>query len=260
MIRVICAKCQARHEYPDSNAGRIATCLDCKASIIVPSAGTEEWQNDSRDPGVIERSEPVTVVAAKSVLLITAIVAACCIVFFGIIALTKARKEPPPKTPEQVRYEKHLTEAERKQEEESLKAGISVIVAGIVLVVVCGWLFAVYSVGAWVARDAYQRGMNGLAWTCFYFAFQIINRLALGGVWLAVKLLAAGIIFKDGTPSAFESVAYAPLWALILASEAIHWGGLFVYLYCRRRGSMRRCRDCRESHLSTLQRCPHCLA
>lgn len=267
MIRVICPKCKAKHEYPDTHAGRIASCLECNTSIILPEAGDEEWGEPA--PALIEDDPPAAKTFVKSAALIAALVAVALTLFFGAIAVIQASKAPPPKTQEQLREEAKQAAADKaksaKLQEDAGKLG-SILMGLLILAAIAGWVVAIYFTGAWIARDAFRRGMNGLAWAWFYFAFQIINRIAvlfpllfLRGIFLTAAAYQEQR-YGERTGGVQDVLTLAPLTVILLTTEMIHWGGFYVYLYCRRTGQLRPCKRCNQMRMVTLQACPHCKA
>jgi hypothetical protein len=230
--------------------------------MIVPASGTQEWGNENEAYLDAGPESPIIKTAAKSTILIALLAAFCAMFFFGAVALVQSRKEPPTKTNQQIAEEKKKESAEKKEADEKVRAVADLLSMLFVLAVIAIWILAVYFTGAWLARDAYRRGMNGLHWCIFYFAFQFFNRLALVGIITFVRIVVvramnAGeiVVTKGGFLDAAMS---ASLWLVLLSTEAIHWGGLFVYLFCRRRGSMIKCRKCTQLRLQNLKSCPHC--
>jgi hypothetical protein len=125
--------------------------------------------------------------------------------------------------------------AEKAQE--AMALGIVLVILGLAL----AYALAVLLMGAWVARDAYRRGLPGLGWATFYYLFQLLGRLVVFPLAIVPTLLLPGV---------------GPF--ILLAGEPIAWLGIVVYLYARRPGRLTACHNCQNRLLDYLLVCPHC--
>jgi hypothetical protein len=155
-----------------------------------------------------------------------------------------ALRDPDPAVRRQAeeRKQKERVANERAADDAADKAKVAMGAGVVIAIVIVATLYVAFVLlaGAWVAKDAYARGMNGLGWASFYYLFQMLSRASV-----VVVLLFPLSLFG------------LPIVGMLLG-EPVYWVGLFVYLLARRSGQLIRCTVCRNKQLGYLGACPHC--
>lgn len=204
----------------------------------------------SDDPNAGQNSDESTkTVLFQSVLLVGGILLVIGLVFFLATRLIGKREAPPKdidpvamaKEVERKKFEEEMArlklEEDREIAENNFRSGFRILIA----LAAAAYLILILYFAGFLAKDAYGRGMNGLAWTAFYIAIHVVIRF--------VMTAATGFFLL-----AFREAGYV----ILMLVEPFAWAGLFIYLYARRKGRLAKCHVCLQDRLTYLPKCPHC--
>jgi uncharacterized membrane protein len=178
------------------------------------------------------------------VLLLVPIALVMGIAYFIISSNRAAEKARIADSRKSAEEKQRDAEQETKSKEEVAAKAKAAMSVGMMLAVLLGvaiYAFLLVTLGAWVAKDAYARGLNGLGWASFYYLFHFFSRVLIVGLSLIPALLIVGLgLF------------------IIPVAEVVSWMSLVTYLYARRPGRLSPCKACGNRRLAYLVVCPHC--
>jgi hypothetical protein len=251
-----CPHCRAEQTVPRDLLGLSVGCSGSgKEFVAKDGAGALKRRKERQVEG---EPDPLDVKAlARAAGLVAAIVAPVGLVVLGLAVFGGGKKDPAPGTAPAAtaRAVPNRVPAPLSTEREGgpdvnpalAAAGFAaVLTAGAVGLLGLAYFAAVLLTGGWIAKDAYRRGMNGLAWCVFYCVYQLVLRMVLCVV-AAIPAMGAALLIPG-----------IGLLLPMVFIEAACWCGLVVYLIGRRPGDLGRCRECDGRKLRYLPVCPHC--
>lgn len=237
-----CPHCEAEQTVPRELAGLIFRCKQCgeEFKAVEPKQRIEQG-------GLAESFDFVAIL--KSIRLLVLLIVPVGLVLFAafFILTSKQKAERERNTPKINQQKKDIADEKQWDEEEKEKTKDKIIAGfgyGIVLLILIGvaiYVFLLVTMGAWIAKDAFARGMNGLGWASFYYLFHFFSRVLIVGLSLvpAINILGFGMF-------------------VFPVAELVSWMGFFTYIYARRPGKLTLCKTCKNRQLFYLQLCPHC--
>jgi uncharacterized membrane protein len=244
---VTCPNCQHEQILPRELDGLIVACGKCRAEFRVreKGGGDRVGSNDGDWVSAILTLWKTVALVGGLVLLVALVIGVFVLVSrSGKNADKDPARQPDPAARWQAdeRGRQDRVANDRAVEDVTDKAKAAMGVWLIISIVAAVILYAslVLFVGGWVARDAYARGMNGLAWAAFYYLFQLLSRS-----FVVVVLLFPLALLGWGSIG-------------MLFGEPLYWMGLVAYRYGRRQGRLAKCETCRNPRLDYLPKCPHC--
>ena len=238
-----CPNCDHEQSVPRELVGLKHTCEKCREDFKV---------EDNRVPSKGEPLiEPINWLGIfKSIKLIVGLAAIVGLLLAIVLFVLQYKKnaDKERETQKTVVTSKQVEEAKKREAEEKTRsveanavAAMSIGVVLLIILVFTLYSFLLVTMGAWVAKDAYARGLSGLGWASFYYLFHFFSRVLIIGLSLVPAILIAGFGFF-----------------VLPVAEIVSWMGLFAYLYARRPGKLSRCRTCENRRLNYLSICPHC--
>lgn len=263
--RFVCPKCKKplakpiekdwREAPPQSVATLLSESGPNDAEPLAAPVLTSEQPSDEVDEIVADygRNWEKIVVWAGAALVLVALAAA--VVFVVIRESNKVvdgSRQSTATTAKTQKDNKQAATTESAQADQVTGAGALLCI----LVLPIAYVMFVLYIMAWVARDAYRRGMEGGMWAFNYICFQFVFGVPfiLSVISVLVSALGTvlspilGVFLLGALGSFFAALLFLPL----------SWAGLCVYLVARRRGQMAVCSHCGNDRLGYMLRCPHC--
>lgn len=271
-----CPKCSRKVGIPESRFGQSVNCPGCGSSFKAPAAppveifskptpATSETDPTTEEVVSVRMREPDSE-TKRTIKLLGLLIGSCILVLglaIGVITLFSGKSETPATSPTTNRksdlgegpptivnrrpsnpLDRGLWDSDRN--ERSAAGELASFVAIGLIVLLFMYLSAILFTGSWIARDANRRGMNGVAWCAFFFAFHL--------AWKGVSAGMATIVFTSLIVTRSVGVTGGSIAAL----EIFAWTVGFAYWYSRRPGRLVPCEHCEVPTLRYLAQCPNC--
>ncbi|MFO0937603.1 MAG: hypothetical protein U0798_13930 [Gemmataceae bacterium] len=273
---VHCPACNGRIQISESRRGRKIRCPNKSCGHIFRTAVSETKADEDFDFSQLFKSDSNTKTSSEplphqsettnSIKLLGLLVGGCVLITIlaiGSLALF-SNSDSQPKTVATIPVDDKATQEENNQQGQNNPLSKEMqknadggsrgesFSGNVQIFVILGFIFAIAYLGfilfsgSWIARDAYRRGMNGIAWCVFFYAFHVGWKLIAAG--LSSVVLSSVFVTR--------SVVVTVIGLLIL--EVFSWAVGFTYWFSRRAGRPVPCSSCKIPTLAFLKTCPHC--